>query len=408
MTKTSIIPIQVFNDQVPSKGVTLKSLPPLSLYIHFPWCEKKCPYCDFNSHAISDTGPTFDEESYLDALCRDLEESLPLVWGRRIHSIFIGGGTPSLLSGEGLDRLLADVRARIGMASDIEITIEANPGSVESAKFASYAKSGVNRISLGIQSFNDRHLKTLGRVHNQIDAMNAIAIAKQYFSEVNLDMMYGLPEQTVAEAMEDIQQAIACNTQHLSLYHLTLEPNTLFAKFPPNIPEEDVTDEMQYQLLTRLEEEEFNRYEISAYAKDQSQCFHNLNYWTFGDYLGIGAGAHGKISSHQGIIRTVKERHPNQYMSSVFSQSKGLIENRIVGRDEVVFEFMLGALRLKEGVSIDLFEERTGVMQVEIQDPIQFAIRKGLLEDNPLRFKPTPLGLQFLNNLQEIFLPEKK
>jgi oxygen-independent coproporphyrinogen-3 oxidase len=405
MTKTTIIPIQAIGGKSRSGSVALQSLPPLSLYIHFPWCEKKCPYCDFNSHAISSDGLGFDETSYLDALCRDLEESLPLIWGRRIHSIFIGGGTPSLLSSEGLDRLLADVRARIGMDSDIEITLEANPGSVEVSKFAAYAKSGINRISLGIQSFNNSHLKVLGRVHDQDEALNAIAIAKEFFKEVNVDLMYALPEQTIEEAVQDIRTAISMQTTHLSLYHLTLEPNTLFAKFPPKIPDEDLAAEMQDQLLEEMEKAGFGRYEISAYAKNKSQCFHNLNYWTFGDYLGIGAGAHGKISSANRILRTIKERHPEQYVQKVFSPSKGLIEERTVDRDEVVFEFMLGALRLKDGVSMDLFEERTGILQLEIQDKIDEAIQVGLLESNPKRLQATRLGFQFLNNLQEIFLP---
>jgi len=407
MPKQVIIPIQLAGKTSPVLGLQLQSLPPLSLYIHFPWCEKKCPYCDFNSHAIAQSGPAFDEDAYLNALCQDLEQTLPLIWGRRIHSIFIGGGTPSLLSAAGLDRLLADVRARIGMDSDIEITMEANPGSVEAAKFASYAKSGVNRLSIGIQSFNNQHLQALGRVHDQAQAIAAIAIAKQHFAAINLDIMFGLPEQTLTQALEDLEQALGFGTTHLSLYHLTLEPNTHFAKFPPPLPDDDVCANVQEALLLRLAHAEFERYEISAYAKSKAQCFHNLNYWTYGDYIGIGAGAHGKISSPNGILRTVKERHPTQYMTAVASPSKGLIEEKMVGRDEVVFEFMLGALRLTNGVSMDLFEERTGVMQMSIQHQLQKAMDLGLLEKNPLRLQASPLGLQFLNNLIEIFLPEK-
>ena len=405
MNNQTIIPIQPISQLKPSSGIALRSLPPLSLYIHFPWCEKKCPYCDFNSHAINQDGPTFDEEQYLNALCKDLEESLPLVWGRRIHSIFIGGGTPSLLSPEGLDRLLADVRARVGMDSDIEITMEANPGSVEARKFAAYAKSGVNRISLGIQSFNDRHLKDLGRVHSSSEAIEAIKIAQQYFQRVNLDIMYGLPNQSIAEAKADLDQALSFDTDHLSLYHLTLEPNTLFAKFPPPIPDEDLAFEIQEQLLNTLYQKDYQRYEVSAFAKEKSQCFHNLNYWTFGDYLGIGAGAHGKISFPDRIIRTIKERHPEKYMQSVFTASKGIIETRHIARDELAFEFMLGALRLKDGVPISYFEDRTGMKQLEIQTEINEAIEKGLLESDPFIFKATPFGLQFLNDLQELFLP---
>lgn len=405
MNNRTIIPIQVFTPQSSARSFGLASLPPLSLYIHFPWCEKKCPYCDFNSHAIHDQGAGFDETSYLDALCLDLEQSLPLIWGRRVHSIFIGGGTPSLLSAAGLDRLLADVRARLNLESDAEITLEANPGSVEVEKFSAYAQSGVNRISLGIQSFNPRHLKDLGRVHSAEEARQAIHIAQKFFTRVNLDIMYGLPNQSLDEAIADLQTALSFNTDHVSLYHLTLEPNTLFAKLPPPIPDEDLSAQMQIQLTHMLEQQGFERYEVSAYAKPKASCFHNKNYWTFGDYLGIGAGAHGKISSPEKIIRTVKERHPQTYLQSVTKPQQGVIENRVIARDELAFEFMLGALRLQEGVPMSLFEQRTGLKQVDIQTEWQLAISKGLLESNPLHLKATPLGFLFLNDLQEIFLP---
>ena len=403
MNKKTIIPIQTAQQSIANNELVLESLPPLSLYIHFPWCEKKCPYCDFNSHAIH-LNP-LDESSYLDSLCKDLEESLPLVWGRRIHSIFIGGGTPSLLSPEGLDRLLADIRARIGMDSDIEITLEANPSSVESEKFAAYAKSGVTRISLGIQSFNERHLKDLGRVHNKEEAIKAIRVAKQFFQRVNLDLMYGLPNQSLEEAMSDIHLALDFDTDHLSLYQLTIEPNTLYAKLPPPLPDEDLIAQMQTNLLEKIEEAGLERYEISAYAKKRSSCFHNLNYWTFGDYLGIGAGAHGKISFPNKILRTVKERHPATYIQSVWSPNKAVIEQRSVAKDELAFEFMLGALRIKDGVPMSLFEQRTGLRQIDIQSDLDIAIAKGLLEPNLSQLKATPLGLQFLNDLQELFLP---
>ena len=405
MSNHSVIPIQVSGKARSSANIALESLPPLSLYIHFPWCEKKCPYCDFNSHAINAQGTGFDEKSYLDALCRDLEESLPLIWGRRIHSIFIGGGTPSLLSPEGLDRLLADVRARIGMDSDIEITLEANPSSVEAEKFASYAKSGVNRISLGIQSFNQRHLKDLGRVHSADEAIAAIKTAKQFFTRVNLDLMFALPNQSLSEAIDDLKKALSFDTDHVSLYHLTLEPNTLFAKLPPPLPDEDLSAEMQNNLIDLLTMAGHARYEISAYAKPKSQCFHNLNYWTFGDYLGIGAGAHGKISFPDKIIRTVKERHPQTYIEKIDSPNKAVIEQRTIARDELAFEFMLGALRLKDGVPMRMFEERTGLLQIDIQAELQLAIDKGLLEPDLVHLKATPLGFQFLNDLQELFLP---
>lgn len=403
MNKKTIIPIQTLQKVNTKNELILESLPPLSLYIHFPWCVKKCPYCDFNSHSI-EVNP-IEETKYLDALCKDLEESLPLVWGRRIHSIFIGGGTPSLLSAEGLDRLLADVRARIGMDSDIEITLEANPSSVEAEKFASYAKSGINRISLGIQSFNERHLKDLGRVHNKADAIHAIHIAKQFFQHINLDLMYGLPMQSLEEAIADIDTALSFNTDHLSLYQLTLEPNTLFAKLPPPLPDEDLIANMQNSLLQKIEDAGLNRYEVSAYSKKGGSCFHNINYWTFGDYLGIGAGAHGKISFPDKILRTVKERHPATYMQSVWSPNKAVIEQRSVAQDELAFEFMLGALRLKDGVPMSIFEQRTGLSQIYVQSELELAMSKGLLDTSLLQLKATPLGLQFLNDLQELFLP---
>ena len=401
MNKKTIIPIQTLQKVNTKNELILESLPPLSLYIHFPWCVKKCPYCDFNSHSI-EVNP-IEETKYLDALCKDLEESLPLVWGRRIHSIFIGGGTPSLLSAEGLDRLLADVRARIGMDNDIEITLEANPSSVEAEKFASYAKSGINRISLGIQSFNERHLKDLGRVHNKADAIHAIHIAKQFFQHINLDLMYGLPMQSLEETIADIDTALSFNTDHLSLYQLTLEPNTLFAKLPPPLPDEDLIANMQNSLLQKIEDAGLNRYEVSAYSKKGGSCFHNINYWTFGDYLGIGAGAHGKISFPDKILRTVKERHPATYMQSVWSPNKAVIEQRSVAQDELAFEFMLGALRLKDGVPMSIFEQRTGLSQIDVQSELELAMSKGLLDTNLLQLKATPLGLQFLNDLQELF-----
>jgi oxygen-independent coproporphyrinogen-3 oxidase len=291
------------------------------------------------------------------------------------------------------------------MDSDIEITLEANPGSVEATKFAAYAKSGITRISLGIQSFNPRHLKDLGRVHSAAEAVAAIGVAKQFFKRVNLDVMYGLPHQSLDEAIADLQTALSFDTDHVSLYHLTLEPNTLFAKFPPPIPDEDLSAQMQESLLQLLENAGLHRYEISAYAKPKSECFHNINYWTFGDYLGIGAGAHGKISFPDKIIRTVKERHPQTYMQSVFGNRHGVIEERVVAQDELAFEFMLGALRLKNGAPMSMFEQRTGLRQMNIQSDLDLAIEKGLLETDLKSLIATPLGFQFLNDLQELFLP---
>ena len=393
----------------PNKLVSLLSLPPLTLYVHFPWCTKKCPYCDFNSHAVTNNGShqtNFDEALYLKALCADLEASLPLIWGRRIHAIFIGGGTPSLLSAAGLDQLLADIRARLPMDADIEITMEANPGSVEVQQFKAYQASGVNRLSLGIQSFNDQHLKALGRIHQADEARQAIRIAQQTFLRVNSDLMYGLPEQTTQQAMQDLKEALSFETGHISLYHLTLEPNTLFASFPPPLPDEDTTFEMQEILHQLLHQADYDRYEISAFAKKNQRCQHNLNYWKFGDYLGIGAGAHGKISFPDKIIRTIKERHPQSYMQSVFSPAKAMLEERQIDGHELPFEFMLNALRLIEGVPSADFLDRTGIDLAAIQKDLQVAVQKGLLTDSLTQIQATPLGLQFLNDLQEIFLPD--
>ncbi len=393
----------------PNKLVSLLSLPPLTLYVHFPWCTKKCPYCDFNSHAVPSNGShqtNFDEALYLKALCADLEASLPLIWGRRIHAIFIGGGTPSLLSAAGLDQLLADIRARLPMDADIEITMEANPGSVEVQQFKAYQASGVNRLSLGIQSFNDQHLKALGRIHQADEARQAIRIAQETFLRVNIDLMYGLPEQTTQQAMQDLKEALSFETGHISLYHLTLEPNTLFASFPPPLPDEDTTFEMQEILHQLLHQANYDRYEISAFAKKNQRCQHNLNYWKFGDYLGIGAGAHGKISFPDKIIRTIKERHPQSYMQSVFSPAKAMLEERQIDGHELPFEFMLNALRLIEGVPSSDFLDRTGIDLSAIQKDLQVAIQKGLLTDSLTQIQATSLGLQFLNDLQEIFLPD--
>lgn len=403
------------------QSIELKALPPLSLYVHFPWCVRKCPYCDFNSHQIKDTvsgigiesisahSGGFDEENYLKALRMDLEASLPLIWGRRIHSIFIGGGTPSLLSAAGMDQLLADIRARLPMDADIEITMEANPGTVEADKFASFASSGINRLSLGIQSFNNAKLAALGRIHNASDANKAIEIALKNFSRVNLDLMYALPEQTISEAITDLEHALSFSPEHLSLYHLTLEPNTLFAKFPPKIPDDDTAFEMQDALWDVLSGKGYERYEISAFTRNK-RCTHNLNYWSFGDYIGIGAGAHGKISFPDKILRTTKERHPETYMRKILEGQvdsigdQALLETRQVSASELPFEFMLNALRLVEGVPTDYFSERTGLPLSAISGQLKTATEKKLLDSNPSKIAPSELGLQYLNDLQMIFL----
>ena len=384
--------------------ITLAALPPLALYIHFPWCEKKCPYCDFNSHQVKDGVQGFDEERYIKALITDLETELPRIWGRQVHSIFIGGGTPSLLSPTGMDDLLSTIRARVNLEPGAEITMEANPGSVEADKFAAFAKSGINRVSLGIQSFQDEQLKALGRIHNGEEAKQAIAIAVENFKSVNIDLMYGLPNQSLAAAKADIETALSFKTPHLSLYNLTLEPNTYFANFPPKLPSEDEIDAIFEQNLELLTAAGYKRYEVSAYAKKDQECKHNLNYWRFGDYIGIGAGAHGKISFPDKVTRQVRERHPETYMQAMESQGNALIESRDVSAKDLPFEFMLNTLRLTDGVETKTFSERTGLPLQVISKGLEEASKKGLLDDNPSALKATDLGLRYLNNLQEMFL----
>jgi putative oxygen-independent coproporphyrinogen III oxidase len=387
---------------------TFSALPPLALYIHFPWCEKKCPYCDFNSHQIKDPatylGGGFDEQRYIRALIADLETELPNTWGRQVHSIFIGGGTPSLISAAGMDQLLCAVRARIHLEPDAEITMEANPGSVETDKLAGFAKAGVNRVSLGIQSFQDEQLKALGRIHNGAEAKRAVQIALDHFKSVNLDLMYGLPNQSLEAARSDVETALSFKTPHLSFYNLTLEPNTYFANFPPKLPSDDEIDAIFEQNLELLTKAGYKRYEVSAYAKKNQECKHNLNYWRFGDYIGIGAGAHGKISYPGKITRQVRERHPETYMQSIETKGNALIESREIAVKDLPFEFMLNALRLTDGVDTNIFSERTGLPLNLISKGLAEASKKGLLDKNPSKLKPTTLGLRYLNNLQEIFL----
>ena len=384
--------------------ITLAALPPLALYIHFPWCEKKCPYCDFNSHQVKDGVRGFDEERYIKALIADLETELPRIWGRQVHSIFIGGGTPSLLSPKGMDDLLSAIRARVNLEPSAEITMEANPGSVEADKFAAFAKSGINRVSLGIQSFQDEQLKALGRIHNGEEAKRAIAIAVKNFKSVNIDLMYGLPNQSLRAAKADIETALSFKTPHLSLYNLTLEPNTYFANFPPKLPSEDEIDAIFEQNLELLTAAGYKRYEISAYAKKDQECKHNLNYWRFGDYIAMGAGAHGKISFPDKVTRQVRERHPETYMQAMEGKGNALIESRDVSAKDLPFEFMLNTLRLTDGVETKTFSERTGLPLHVISKGLEEASKKGLLDNNPTTLKATDLGLRYLNNLQEMFL----
>ncbi|WP_050466560.1 radical SAM family heme chaperone HemW [Herbaspirillum chlorophenolicum] len=383
-------------------SLQLTALPPLSLYVHFPWCVRKCPYCDFNSHEVKGS---FPEQEYLDALRTDLEMALPLIWGRKITTIFIGGGTPSLLSAAGLDRLLSDVRTLLPFDSDIEITMEANPGTFEAEKFRSYRESGINRLSIGIQSFNASHLKALGRIHNGGQALKAVEIAHANFDNFNLDLMYALPSQTLAEARADIETALAFAPPHLSLYHLTLEPNTLFAKFPPAVPDDDASADMQDMIMQLTSAAGYGNYEVSAYAQPKRRARHNLNYWQFGDYLGIGAGAHSKLSFPHRIVRQVRYKHPQAYLDQIRAGAP-IQEEAEIGRDALGFEFMLNALRLTEGFSPNLFAERTGMGLNQIQKQLDLAEEKGMLYRDHALIRPTDLGRRFLNDLQEIFLSD--
>ncbi|MFJ4288776.1 radical SAM family heme chaperone HemW [Cupriavidus sp. NPDC089707] len=386
--------------------ISLPGSPPLSLYVHIPWCVRKCPYCDFNSHAAPGAdNHEIPEDAYLDALRADLEQSLPLVWGRPVHTVFIGGGTPSLLSAAGMDRLLSDIRALLPLDADAEITMEANPGTFEADKFASYRASGINRLSIGIQSFNDRHLQALGRIHGGAEARKAIDIAQASFDNINLDVMYALPGQTLDECRQDLETALSYGTTHLSLYHLTLEPNTLFARFPPALPDDDSAYEMQDLIEARTAGAGYRHYETSAYAKPHREARHNLNYWRFGDYLGIGAGAHGKLSFPHRILRQMRHKHPATYMAQALA-GNAVQEARDVSADELPFEFMLNALRLTDGVPASSFQDYTGLPLHTISKQLAEAERKGLLEADLTTIRPTELGRRFLNDLQEMFLKD--
>lgn len=377
---------------------------PLSLYIHIPWCVKKCPYCDFNSHEHKETQSFTDMESmYVDALITDLEYSLPKIWGRKIHSIFFGGGTPSLFSGKAIHKILSQVRALTPILYDAEITLEANPGTIDTNHFADYKDAGVTRVSLGIQSFNDAHLKSLGRIHDSEDAKKGIEIAMHHFDKVNLDLMYALPHQTLDEAMDDAKTATSFNTQHLSFYHLTIEPNTFFFKHPPQLPLDDESAVMQETIEIILSEHGYEHYETSAFAKPKSQCQHNLNYWQFGDYLGIGAGAHSKLTFHDIMTRESRYKNPKQYMEKVNSQN--MIESEtIIHENDLAFEFMMNHLRLIDGFTIQSFEEKTGLTISSIEKELKTAVDKKLISINHEMIKPTVLGQRFLNDLLGIFL----
>lgn len=387
----------------------LASLPPLSLYVHLPWCLRKCPYCDFNSHewaAQQGAGASgLPEAAYLDALRADLEAALPLVWGRKVHSIFIGGGTPSLFSPEAIDRLLGDVRARLPLEAACEITLEANPGTFERDRFRGYRQAGVTRLSVGVQSFDDEKLRRLGRVHDADQAMAALEEARACFDTFNLDLMYALPGQTLEELEADLSQALAFQPPHLSVYHLTIEPNTYFAKFPPVVPDDDLAFEMLDRITERTATAGLARYEVSAYARPGHRCEHNLNYWGFGDYLGIGAGAHSKLSFPHRVVRQIRYREPARYMASAMA-GQAVAQDQEVARRELPFEYMLNALRLKEGFELNQFTERTGLPLTSIAAALDEAERRGLLARDWQRAWPTEKGFDFLSDLQALFLNE--
>jgi len=373
-------------------------LPPLSLYIHIPWCIRKCPYCDFNSHAVRGELP---EKEYIDALIADLEAELPYAGGRTLQSIFIGGGTPSLFSAAGFERILAEVERRIAFSPDIEITMEANPGTFEQEKFQGFRAAGVNRLSIGIQSFGDQQLEALGRVHCGDEARHAASVARNIFDNINLDLMHGLPGQSAQQALSDLQTAIDLEPDHLSWYQLTIEPNTEFYSKPPQLPVDETLWAIQEQGQALMAEQGYAQYEISAYARNNRRAVHNLNYWQFGDYLGIGAGAHGKVSLPTGeISRRWKLRQPKAYIQAVDKLSG----YEAIEQDALPFEFMMNALRLYQGVDSALFQQRTGLELDVINRQLQSARDKGLLLKDPQRLAPTHQGRLFLNDLLEMFL----
>ncbi len=451
-----------------AQRVNFRATPPLSLYIHIPWCVRKCPYCDFNSHEVKGAPSSLQgegrsgqipEKEYVAALVRDLELALPSIWGRKVYTVFFGGGTPSLLSGEGVAEILRQVRMLLPLDLGAEITLEANPGTVEAGRFAAYRDAGVNRLSLGIQSFSDAHLRALGRIHTVDEAKRAIEVAQRHFDNINLDLMYALPNQTPEQALQDVKTALAFAPQHLSCYHLTLEPNTLFYRNPPPLPDDDASGEMQGRIEELLAVQGYEHYETSAFALPKKQSRHNLNYWQFGDYLGIGAGAHSKLSFHDRVIRQMRHRQPQAYLdalaqgspvrarhgeaepygagapalhplpqsagyaitsdlasvvgspsrmaSSSTSNVSGVQEEHEVAPADLAFEFMMNALRLNQGFEAALFEERTSLSLLSIRRELEEAERRGLLQRDHQRIAPTVLGRRFLNDLLEIFLTEK-
>ena len=398
-----VIPIAVAGSAPAAAGGPLEfpGPPPLALYIHVPWCVQKCPYCDFNSHEARGDIP---EAAYIDALLADAEAALPLVWGRPVETVFFGGGTPSLLSPDAVDRLLARLRALLPFAPLAEITLEANPGTVEAGRLAGFRGAGINRVSLGIQSFNDDHLRALGRIHGGAEARAAAELAARHFETFNLDLMYGLPGQTLAQALADVEAALALAPPHLSCYQLTLEPNTRFAAHPPaNLPEGDSCADMQDAIEARLGEAGYANYETSAFARPQHRCRHNLNYWHFGDYLGIGAGAHSKLTLHDRVLRQMRWKHPAAYLENV-GKGAPIQEEHAVEAANLPFEFLMNALRLAEGFTPALFEARTAQPLATVLPQLQAAAADGLLTLGRERIAPTLQGRRFLNVLLERFL----
>jgi putative oxygen-independent coproporphyrinogen III oxidase len=381
-------------------AVALQTLPPLALYVHLPWCLRKCPYCDFNSHERNAELP---EARYVDALIADLEATLPQFWGRRIGSVFIGGGTPSLFSPDAIDRLLAAVRARVQLEPGCEITLEANPGTFERERFRAFRGAGVTRLSVGVQSFDDAALARIGRVHDGAQARAAVAEAAAAFDTFNIDLMYALPGQDAAALERDLDAALAFAPPHLSVYHLTIEPNTAFANAPPALPDDDSASTMLDRIVERTAGAGLARYEVSAFAKPGHRCRHNLNYWHFGDYVGIGAGAHGKLSFPDRIVRQVRWREPAMYMERALGGSAVSNENTLRAA-ELPFEFMLNALRLKDGFELALFAERTGLSATAVEPALARAEARGLVTRGGGRVVPTARGFDFLSDLQQLFL----
>jgi len=382
-------------------GLRLAQLPPLALYVHIPWCVKKCPYCDFNSHQAKDNVP---EKTYVEALISDLEQALPEVWGRRVGSVFFGGGTPSLFSAAAIETLISAFRARLALTADCEITLEANPGTFEAEKFRGYRDAGVTRLSIGIQSFDPRHLAALGRIHDDREARRAIEIAREHFDNVNLDLMYALPGQTPADARADVDAALAAEVSHLSFYHLTIEPNTHFYRHPPVLPDEDASAAMQDAIAGALAQAGYAHYETSGWARAGRECRHNLNYWRFGDYLGIGAGAHSKVSFPDRVTRSVRWKQPKEYLERA-AEGRPVQESHEVGREDLVFEFMMNALRLSEGFPVGLLAERTGLQIALAERALREAEKRGLIVRDHERIAPSALGQRFLNDLLQLFLP---